>query len=121
MWLQRLRRRAHEIRRALLPGVDPLHHLRPRGGLPVPVGGGVQGRGDLRLLVDDGVPGRLDDRLRLRVAQGRAGVGLMTTQAAKPLAKPAGGGLAKPGDPTFTEISNRLADKGFLVTTPDAP
>ena len=36
--LQRLRRRAHEVRRALLPGVDPVHHLRPRGGVPVPVG-----------------------------------------------------------------------------------
>src|SRR5204862_4048939 len=57
--------------------------------------------------------------LHLRVAQRRAGVGLMTTQAIKPLAKPAGGGLAKPGDPTFTEMSNRLADKGFLVTTTD--
>ena len=32
--------------------------------------------GAVRLLVDDGVPGRPDDRLHLRVAQGRAGVGL---------------------------------------------
>ena len=43
----------------------------------------------------------------------------MTAQAANPLARPAGGGLAKPGDPSFTEITNRLADKGFLVTSTD--
>ena len=41
MRLQRLRRRAHEVRRALLPGRDPVHHLRSRGGLPVPLGGRV--------------------------------------------------------------------------------
>ena len=33
--------------------------------------------GAVRLLVDDGVPGRAHDRFHLRVAQGRAGVGLM--------------------------------------------
>ena len=27
--------------------------------------------------------------------------------------------LTKPGDPFFTEVSNKLADKGFLVTTTD--
>src|SRR4026208_1215069 len=27
--------------------------------------------------------------------------------------------LVKPGDPFFTEVSNELADKGFLVTTTD--
>ena len=33
----------------------------------------------------------------------------------------AGGGssLVKPGDPFFTELSNELGDKGFLVTTTD--
>ena len=36
----------------------------------------------------------------------------MTTQAATP-------GLVKPGEPYFTEVSNQLADKGFLVTTTD--
>ncbi|HRD79007.1 MAG TPA: NADH-quinone oxidoreductase subunit B, partial [Hyphomicrobiaceae bacterium] len=29
------------------------------------------------------------------------------------------GGLVKPGDRGFTELSNKLADKGFLVTTTD--
>jgi NADH-quinone oxidoreductase subunit B len=36
----------------------------------------------------------------------------MTTQAAAP-------GLVKPGDAYFTEVNNKLADKGFLVTTTD--
>ena len=31
----------------------------------------------------------------------------------------AGGGVIKPGDPSFTLINNELADKGFLVTTTD--
>src|SRR3977135_4521572 len=44
---------------------------------------------------------------------------MMATQAARPVVTPAGGALAKPGDASFTEISNRLADKGFLVTTTD--
>ena len=30
-----------------------------------------------------------------------------------------GPGVIKPGDPSFTAISNELADKGFLVTTTD--
>ena len=29
------------------------------------------------------------------------------------------GGIVKPGDRGFTELSNELADKGFLVTTTD--
>jgi hypothetical protein len=36
----------------------------------------------------------------------------MATQAAKP-------GLVKAGDAYFSEVSNKLADKGFLVTTTD--
>src|SRR5438552_17733985 len=36
----------------------------------------------------------------------------MTAQAAKP-------GQVKPGEAYFTEVSNKLADKGFLVTTTD--
>eukprot|EP00043_Microstomoeca_roanoka_P026679 m.267002 g.267002 ORF g.267002 m.267002 type:complete len:66 (+) comp68433_c0_seq1:179-376(+) len=65
MRVQRLRRRADEIRRALLPGVDPVHHLRPRDRLPVPLGRGFRRPEHDRLLVDDGVPWRADDRLRL--------------------------------------------------------
>ena len=34
-----LRGLAHEVRRALLPGRDPVHRLRPRDRIPVSLGG----------------------------------------------------------------------------------
>ena len=44
----------------------------------------------------------------------------MNAAAAPQTASAAGStGLVKPGDPFFTEINNKLADKGFLVTTTD--
>jgi len=49
------------------------------------------------------VPPDFEERLRRETAKEGAG----------------GSGLIKPGDPTFTAISNELADKGFLVTTTD--
>ena len=89
-----------------------------------PVGGGVQGGRRLRLLVDDGVPGRADDRLHLRVAQGRAGVGLIdgvgsrqsTGARRQPGSRPR---LVKPRRSVLHRGLNKLADKGFLVTTTD--
>ena len=41
----------------------------------------------------------------------------MTAAVAKP--RTPSSGLIKPGDPYFTDVSNELADKGFLVTTTD--
>ena len=41
------------------------------------------------------------------------------TLKARPAADARTGGLVKPGDPYFTQVSNELADKGFLVTTTD--
>ncbi|KAF1854028.1 hypothetical protein Lal_00005242 [Lupinus albus] len=38
MRLRAVRGRAHQVRRAVLPGLDPVHHLRPGSRLPVPVG-----------------------------------------------------------------------------------
>ena len=77
--------------------------------------------GAVRLLVDDGVPGRADHRLHLRMAQGRAGMGLNDASASATAGRSARSRQAwsKPGDPFFTEVSNKLADKGFLVTTTD--
>ncbi|HJU30110.1 MAG TPA: NADH-quinone oxidoreductase subunit B, partial [Hyphomicrobiaceae bacterium] len=43
----------------------------------------------------------------------------MAVEAATSVDRRSGGAIVKPGDPTFTEINNRLADKGFLVTTTD--
>ena len=41
-------------------------------------------------------------------------MGLITQPGAE-----SGAILVKPGDEGFTQISNKLADKGFLVTTSD--
>ena len=45
--------------------VDPLHHLRSRNRLPLPMGRGLQRGEHGGLLVDDGVLGRADGWLRL--------------------------------------------------------
>ena len=73
-----------------------------------------------RLLGDDGLPRRADHRLHLRVAEGSARMGLITAQptaASSPrLRRRSSSSRASDG---FTEISTKLADKGFLVTTTD--
>src|SRR3990172_374705 len=127
MRVQRLRRRAHEVRRAVLSGGHSVHNLRPRDRVPVPVGGRVRRHRRVRLLVDDDLPRRSDRGLHLRVADGSPRMGLTRSSApAFDTAKEGAGGgrapaagLIKPGDPYFTEVSNKLADKGFLVTTTD--
>ena len=61
--------------------VDPVHHLRPRGRLPVPLGDRVRRPRLVRLLVDDDLPRRADRRLRLRVEEGRPRMGLIANSA----------------------------------------
>uniref|UniRef100_A0A0N4ZWM3 Transposase n=1 Tax=Parastrongyloides trichosuri TaxID=131310 RepID=A0A0N4ZWM3_PARTI len=74
--LRSLRRRAHEVRRALLPDRDPVHSFRPGNRVPVPVGH-RPGHGRARRLLDGhGFPGRADRRLHLRMEKGRAGLGI---------------------------------------------
>src|ERR1700674_4465933 len=130
MRIQRIRRRPDEVRRPVLPGGHPLHYLRPRSGVPVPVGGGVREARRNRLLVDVGFPGRPDRRLRLRMEERRARMGL-SPSAAKPGFGPAGAPAATgildppPGkpvganDPYFLEVNHELSDKGFFITTAD--
>src|SRR5262245_12332311 len=110
------RRRPHEIRRPLLSGLDPVYHFRPRGGVSVPLGGGVQRSRTVRLLVDDGLSGRADRRLHLRVAQGCAGVGLTMRETTLERGAP---GLVTQGEGSFGDVSAQLADKGFLITSTD--
>ena len=57
--------------------VDPVHHLRPRGRLPVPLGDHLRRARLVRLLVDDDLPRRPHRRLRLRVEEGSARMGLI--------------------------------------------
>ena len=102
--------------------VDPVHHLRPRGGVPVSVGGLVRQARLVRLLVDDGVPRRADHRLHLRVAERERWNGIDAPAAASRLAARRSGQPrrpVRPDDPFFVEVNNELADKGFLVTATD--
>src|SRR6185437_10955594 len=122
MRLQRLRRRADEVRCAVLPGLDPVHYLRPGGGLPVPLGGGADeadGRGrPVRLLVDDELPGRADGGLHLRVEEGGPGMGVIV---------PAGEGARssvegydpKAHDPFFDGVSQQLVDDAVITAGVD--
>jgi NADH-quinone oxidoreductase subunit A len=52
----RLRGRAHEVRRALLPGRDPLHPLRPRDRVPLSLGHRAAGSRLVRPERDAAVP-----------------------------------------------------------------
>ena len=104
MRLRAVRGRPRPVRRAVLPGRHPVHHLRPRGGVPVPVGGEPRQHRPVRLLVDDGVPGRADGRLRLRVAQGSPGMGV--TARPDRCAAPA----------CSTRSHGGLEQQGFFVT-----
>src|SRR5262245_63160924 len=86
-----VRGRAHEIRRALLPGRDPLHPVRPRDRVSLPLGGHAERHRRVRVLVDDGLSRRARGRVPLRVEErsprmGIEGVlqeGFVTTQIDK--------------------------------------
>ncbi len=77
--LRSLRGCAHEVRRALLPHRHPLHHLRPRNRLPVSVGGGVRQDRRHRADRDGAVPRAARGRFRLRLEEGSARMGVMTS------------------------------------------
>src|SRR5580692_10421031 len=126
MRLQRLRRRADEIRHPLLPGRHPVHHFRPRSELSVPVGRRFRSTRRVRLLVDDAVPCGADHRLYLLVQEGSARVGLSEPTVSTPIRgiidprtnKPVGGGGGA-DDPFCSDLNSELADKGFLVAAAD--
>src|SRR5258705_5986144 len=130
MRIQRIRRRPHEVRRPLLPGGDPLHYLRPRSGVPVPVGGGVrEARGEL-LLVDAGFPRRPHHRLCLRMEERRARMGLSPATAKPGFAAavaPAATGILDSStgppvgatDPYFLEVNHELSDKSVFLAATD--
>src|SRR5260370_42373004 len=131
MWIQRIRRCPHEIRCPVLPGGHPLHYLRPRGGIPVPVGGGVRQIRGHRLLVDGGFLGCADRRLCLRMEERRArrglspiatppGVAAAVAPAATGIPHPATGRPVGAKAPYFLRGNHALSDKGLFVTAPHA-
>src|SRR3712207_4570198 len=124
MRLQRVRRRTHEIRRAILSRRNPLHHLRSRGRIPLPMGDHIRWSRMVRLLVDDDFPGRPHDRLRLRMEKGSARMGLIANSQSRVIAPqpedaidPATGKRVGDTDPFFANVRDELADKGFIVTS----
>src|SRR5665809_61202 len=80
------------------------------------MGRGLWRHRNLRVLVDDGVSRHLDRRFHLRVAERRAGMGLIPEPKFE---KDAKSGLLVPGATSFDVFSDELADKGFLLTTAD--
>src|SRR5687768_3499075 len=114
MRLSRVRGYARAVRRALLSGRDPVHHLRHRGCLSVSLGS--QPRRDRlgRLGIDDGIPGRARPRLRLCLEEGSAGVGVILDPRHENQ-RPAD--LQAPDPEYFNQLQGEVADKGFLVTS----
>src|SRR5260370_12673780 len=94
------------------------------------MGGGVREIGRDRLLVDAGFPCRAHDRLRLRMEERRARMGLSpaaTKPGFAPAVAPAATGILDPStgrpvganDPYFLEVNHQLSDNAFFVTATD--
>src|ERR1041384_5483026 len=117
MRLPRLRGQPRPVRRALLLGRHPVHRLRHRGGLPLPLGGQpVQPRLD-RLVRDDALPGRACAWLRLCLEEGGARMGVILDPREE---NPRPSDLQQPPDAyVFKQIQSEVSDKGFLATTTD--
>src|SRR5687768_6429468 len=109
MRLPGLRGQPRPVRRPLLLGRDPFHHLRHRGGLSLSLGGlGVRRRlGGLGR--DDDLPRRARSGLRLRLEEGRARMGVTLD--------PRGAGLQPPDPYIFGQIGNEVSNKGFILTS----
>src|SRR5690606_3037201 len=106
----------------------PLHHLRPGGGVPVPVGGVPRRDRHVRLLVDDDLPRDPDHRFRVRVEEGRVGMGVERTDLVVGQSSPTGptpfqptaGATLPPGpeqNALLRGVTNELQDKGFIVAS----
>src|SRR4051794_26186535 len=113
MRLSRVRGQPRAVRRALLPDRDPVHRLRSRSRLPLPLGGIARRDRLCRLAVDDGVPGRAADRLHLCVEKGSAGMGVILDPARNPHPTED----VPPDADFFASLQSEVSDKGFLVTS----
>src|SRR6478672_8963800 len=102
------------VRCALLSGRDPVHRVRHRGGLSLPLGRQrVQHRLD-GLVRDDALPGRACFGLRLCLEEGGAGMGVILDPRAE---NPRPSDLQPPDAYTYNQIQSEVSDKGFLVTS----
>src|SRR6476620_9637973 len=123
MRLPRVRGCARRVRRALLPGRDPVHRLRPRSGLPVPVGGQPQLHPHFGLGRDDDLPRRARARPRLCVEERGARMGVMLSPnedrmpSEEELARIAGLVPGEVDQKKLEELRQSLNEKGFMVTT----
>src|SRR6476469_8415829 len=123
MRLPRVRGCQGRVRRPLLSRRDPVHRLRSRSGLPVPLGGQPRLHQVDRLERDDHLPRRAWPRacVRLEERGSRMGVMLRGPEDRMPteeeLARIAG---LVPGDidqKKLLEVQQSLNEKGFMVTT----
>src|SRR6185503_661518 len=100
MRLRSLRRQPHEIRRALLPRRHPVHRVRSRDRVPVPMGGGARQDRIVRTRRHGHLPVHPRGGIHLRVEEGSARMGLETAAVAD---EPQG-----------------FAERGFVTTSIDA-
>src|SRR3954454_17419271 len=123
MRLPRVRGRPRRVRRALLSRRDPVHRIRPRSGLPVPLGGEPQLHQVDRLGGDDGLPDRARPRPGLRLEERRARMGVMLRgpedrmPTEEELARLAGLVPGEVDQAKLLELQQSLNEKGFMVTT----
>src|SRR3989304_2912109 len=115
--LRGLRRRAHEVRRALLPDRDPVHRLRPGNHLHRAVDPGLHGAGRPFAHHHGPVRRHAVPRFHLRLEEGSAGMGVI---------QPLDGLMNNPSpegrvdDILRPEGDNPLLEKGFVTTSVDA-
>src|SRR6476660_2171780 len=123
MRLPGLRGCARRVRRPFLPRRHPVHRLRPRGRLPVPVGGQPRLHPMDRLVGDDDLPDRARPRPRLCLEEGSARMGVMLRPGEDPmpseeeLARIAGLVPGEVDQKKLLELQQSLNEKGFMVTT----
>src|SRR5207248_658118 len=123
MRLPRVRGCPRRVRCPLLPGGDPVHRLRPRSSVPLPLGGQPEFHPPLRVGGDDDLPDRARARPRLCVEEGCARMGVMLRPDEDPM--PSEEELARlaglvPGDidrKHLEELRQSLNEKGFMVTS----
>src|SRR3954447_12287545 len=123
MRVSRVRGCPRRVRRPLLPGGDPVHRLRPRSGVPVPLGRQPGLHEVDRVGGDDAVPRRAcpGPRLRMEERGARMGVMLRPNEDRMPseeeLARLAGLVPGEVDRKHLEMLQQSLNEKGFMVTT----